>query len=247
MTTIDIILIVFIGLVAIFGFIRGVVSQAMSIVGLVTAYFFSAPLSAHFVKHIASGMGSTESYARPFAVMSAAILIYVACRLLGFAFEKIFISQSDSLKGLNRIGGGFLGAIKGCILLFIAFYILRLVPQDTLEAHAPKVVHSKMYQFFAHNQLFDQKYIDTLAEPVYKSANQLTKPQETQVPQTTDDLIKSITDAKSKKTIEKTESKMNNEELNKILTKQAPKKAVAKKKAKVAPTAPVAEPAPITN
>lgn len=214
MATIDIILIVFVGLLAILGFIRGVVSQAMALVGLVVAYFFAAPLSVHVVAKTASALGSSEAYARPFAVLWAAVMIYIGFRLLGFLFEKIFIDQSTSLKTINRIGGGFLGAVKGCIILMIAFYILKLVPQDALEAHAPKVAQSKMYQFFSKNEFMDPKYIQTLTEPMTKPAQELM--QSAPVSE-----WKSTTDPKSKKTIEKTESNMNNEELTKVLQKNA--------------------------
>lgn len=217
MTPIDFALLSFVALLAIFGFIRGVISQAMSIAGLVAAYFFSVQLSEHVVAKIAEAMGSTQAYARPFAVLWAAILIYIGCRLVGFAIEKVFVNQSDSLKSLNRVGGGFLGAIKGCLVLLIAFYILRLVPQDTLEARAPKIQQSKMYQFFAHNQLFNQEYIDTLAAPVTKSAQDIIQSKEVQ-----QNLPKSVTLPKNKKTIEKTENKMNQEELNKILQQHDP-------------------------
>jgi len=138
MNTIDLILIGFIVLIAILGFIRGVISQAMSVVGLIAAYMFSGRLSEFAVDRIAQEMGSSQSYARPFAILWAAILIYIGCRLIGFGIEKLLVNQSDSLKALNRVGGGFLGAIKGCLILMIGFYILRLVPQEKLEAHAPK-------------------------------------------------------------------------------------------------------------
>lgn len=226
MNPIDIILLAFIGTVAIFGFIRGVISQAMSIVGLVAAYFYSAELSKHMVARLASVMGSTEAYARPFAVLWAAILIYIACRLVGFGVERLLVDRSDSLKSMNRFGGALLGAIKGCLILLVAFYILRLVPQNQMEAHAPKLLQSKMYNFFAKNELFNPDYIDTLVEPVTKSAQEMVKPKE--VPAETP-AIKSVTEPKSKKTVEKTESKMNQAELDKVLQKHAPAKPAKKK------------------
>lgn len=228
MNTIDLILVGFIVLIAILGFIRGVVSQAMSVVGLIAAYVFSAQLSEFAVDRIAQEMGSTQSYARPFAILWAAILIYIGCRLVGFGIEKLLVNQSDSLKALNRIGGGFLGAIKGCLILMIGFYILRLVPQEKLEAHAPKIPQSRMYQFLAKNQFLDTKYIDTLVEPVTKPAQELIE-SKTQAP--VKEPVKSVTHPKSKKVVEKTESKMNNEELNKVLMKHVPAKQPA-----VAPT-----------
>lgn len=228
MNPIDIILVAFIALIAIFGFIRGVISQAMSIVGLVAAYFYSAQVSEHMVAKLASIMGSTQTYARPFSVLWAAILIYIGCRLVGFGVEKLMVDRSDSLKSINRFGGAFLGAIKGCLILLIAFYILRLVPQNQMEAHAPKVLQSRMYQFFAKNDLFDQKYIDTLVEPATKSVQEMVKQKEIKIPT----LPKSVTETKSKKSLEKAEAKMNQEDLNKILQEHlepAPKKSPKKK------------------
>ncbi|MEZ4845512.1 MAG: CvpA family protein [Bdellovibrionota bacterium] len=227
MNPIDIILVAFIGTIAIFGMIRGVVSQAMSITGLAAAYFFSAQLSDHIVAKIASVMGSSEVYARPFAVLWAAILIYIGCRLIGFGIEKLLVDQSDSLKAMNRIGGGVLGAIKGILILILAFYILRLVPQNQMESHAPKVLQSKMYQFFSKNELLNPKYIDTLIEPVTKSAQELVKPAETTVETPAP---KSVTESKSKKTLEKTEAKMNQQQLDQVLQKHTPPAKQPKKK-----------------
>ncbi|MCC7460311.1 MAG: CvpA family protein [Proteobacteria bacterium] len=222
MNPIDIILVAFICLIAIFGFIRGVISQAMSIIGLAVAYFYSADLSVYMVAKFASVMGSSQAYARPFAVLWAAILIYIACRLVGFGIERLLIDRSDSLKSMNRFGGALLGAVKGCLILLLAFYILRLVPQKQMEAHAPKVLQSKLYTFFAKNELFNPDYIDTLVEPVAKSAQEMVKPKEESAVETP--APKSVTESKSKKTVEKTESKMNQAELDKVLQKHAPTK-----------------------
>lgn len=219
MNTIDLTLLIFIGLLATFGFIRGVVSQAMSIVGLVAAYFFATPLSVYIVPKMAVALGSNEAYARPFSVLWSAIIIYIGCRLIGFAVEKILVDQSDSLKMMNRLGGGLLGAIKGCLILLIAFYILRFIPHETLEARAPKISQSQLYQFFSKNQLLDPKYIETLAEPVTKPAQELMEKLPTQAEQP-----KSVTEPKSKKVVEKIEKDMNQVELNKVLQKHAPKK-----------------------
>jgi uncharacterized membrane protein required for colicin V production len=214
--TIDLILVGFVALIAILGFIRGVVSQAMSIFGLIAAYFFSTQLSNFFVDRIAHEFGSSQNYARPFSVLWAAILIYIVCRLIGFAVEKILINQSGSLKTLNRVGGGLLGAVKGCLILIIGFYILRLVPKEKLETHAPRIPQSRMYQFFAKNELLDTKYIDTLVEPVAKPVEEMIHSKTEKLPGQT---AKSVTHPKSKKIVEKTESKMNNEELDKVLMK----------------------------
>lgn len=120
-----------------------------------------------------------------------------------------------------------MGAIKGCLILMIGFYILRLVPQEKLEAHAPKIPQSRMYQFLAKNQFLDTKYIDTLVEPVTKPAQELI---EFKTPAPVKEAVKSVTHPKNKKVIEKTEAKMNNEELNPVM-----KRAAAKNPA-VAPT-----------
>ena len=227
MNPIDIILIAFIGTIAIFGMIRGVVSQAMSIAGLVAAYFFSASLSNHIVAKIASVMGSSEVYARPFAVLWAAILIYIGCRLVGFGIEKLLVDRSDSLKAMNRIGGGVLGAVKGMLILILAFYILRLVPQNQMEVHAPKILQSKGYQLFAKNELLDPKYIETLTEPVTKSAQEMVKPKEPQTPAS-----QSVTESKSRKAVEKTEAKMNQQQLDQVLQKHTQQTQAAKKSKK---------------
>lgn len=217
MNTIDAILLGFVGLIAIFGFIRGMVSQAMAIVGLVVAYFFSGELSVHMVDQMAHALGSSQAYAKPFAVLWSAVLIYIGCRLIGFALEKILVDHSGSLKFLNRLGGGVLGAIKGCLILMMAFYILKLVPPKQLEVHAPKIVQSQLYQFLSHNSLMNPEYIETLVDPITKPAQEFLQP-------------KSVTDPKDQKNLEKNESKMNNDALNNVLQKHVPKTLPKKNK-----------------
>jgi len=222
MNTIDAIFLGFVVLIAVLGFVRGVVSQAMSIVGLIAAYVFSEQLSVYGVEKIALAMGSSQEYAKPFAVLWAAVMIFIACRLFGYLVEKFLVDQNDSLKMMNRIGGGFLGAIKGCLILIIAFYILRLIPQDKLEAHAPKITQSQAYQFLSKNHFVDPKYIQTLVEPVTKPAKEMI--------QSKPEVKEAKSDPKNKKTLEKTEGKMSDEALSKELMKHTPVKSNLKKK-----------------
>lgn len=213
--TIDIVLISFIGLFAVWGFIRGVVSQAMSIVALVAVYFFSTPLSKHIVAKAADFLGSSSAYAKPFAVLWSAIMIFIACKLMGFLIERLLVDQSESLKSLNRIGGGFLGIVKGLCVLVIAFYILLLVPQESLKAKAPKISESKIYQFISAHQLLDPKYIETVVEPITKPTTDFIHENlQHNVPQ-------SVTNPANQKKIEKTENDMNDKELQEVLGKHA--------------------------
>ena len=99
----------------------------------------------------------------------------------------------------------------------MAFYILKLVPPKQLEAHAPKIVQSQLYQFLSHNSLMNPEYIETLVDPITKPAQEFLQP-------------KSVTDPKDQKNLEKNESKMNNDALNNVLQKHVPKTLPKKNK-----------------
>lgn len=227
LNTIDIVLLIFVGLFAIWGFIRGWVSQAMSIIALIAVYCFSVPLSTHVIGKAADFLGSSSAYARPFAVLWSAIMIFIACKLIGFLIERLVVDQNESLKSLNRFGGGFLGIVKGLCVLIIGFYILLLVPQETLKSRAPKISESKIYQFISANQLLDPKYIETVIEPITKPTKDfLNEGLPTKVPQ-------SVTNPANQKKIEKTESDMDDKELQEVLGKHA--QPTAKKSAPAKP------------
>ena len=224
MNTIDIILLTIVLLFGIWGFIRGAFSQAVSIVALIAVYFFSVPLSLKILPKAADFLGSSSAYARPFAVLWSAIMIFIAFKLAGFLIERVFIDQSDALKLMNRFFGGILGLVKGACVLIIAFYILLLVPKETLRTRAPKMMSSRIYQGLSSHQILDPKYIDTLVEPV-------TNPIKSINPELAKEIQESVTKAgTNKKALEKREGDMDDKELQEILGKQAPQKPTAKAK-----------------
>jgi uncharacterized membrane protein required for colicin V production len=218
---VDTILLIFIGLFILFGFFRGVVSQLAAIAGFIAAYYFSKPASVFLDEPVSKNLGSTQVYGKPFSILIAGFLIYLACRVLGFIFEKVFINRDESLKSINRVGGAFFGGIKGCCILLIVFFLLKLVPEDVLKARAPKLAQSEIYQFIQEHPFLDEKYLETLREPLPQPI--ATPPKEEVKPSV-------ILNEKAGKVVKKAESKISNESLTKELEKHTETKKPMKKK-----------------
>lgn len=195
---------VIIALFAFFGFLRGVISQIMAIVGFAGVFLFAKPFSEKLDVHVVEFLGSPKPYAKTIALLWAAFIIYVGCRLFGYFIEKIFIKQSTPLKSINRIGGGFLGAIKGLCIVIVVFYLLYLIPREILDKSAPKVRQSRIYQLMATHPVFERSYLESLMSPISR---------------TTQDQIQSLMKTedpaffKQMQNAQKAESKMNEKEL----------------------------------
>ncbi len=125
--TLDIIILVIIGLTTAFGIWRGMVNQVFSIAGIVGGYFaavkYYAPLAAHMT-FMDAGVAKIVSF----------ILIFILCIIIAMIVAWL-VGKFFKLPGLgiiNSLGGGAVGFIKGFLIVaLMAIFLIAILPHDS--------------------------------------------------------------------------------------------------------------------
>jgi membrane protein required for colicin V production len=145
LTGLDILVLLIVGAAAVFGFMRGFVSETMSLAAWVLAILavklLHQPVAAALVDPIGTDTGASVL---AFAVIFG--LTFFVVRLLG---NKLGSASRRSLLGpLDRLLGFGFGAVKGIIVATLAFLFASLV-FDTLHGAAqprpPWMTKSRTY------------------------------------------------------------------------------------------------------
>lgn len=123
MTGFDIAVLLFVGLGAITGFVRGFVQEILALGAWIFAIFairmLHTPLTAWLEPHIGTGSG-------------AAVLAFALLLLVPFAVVKLVarwagnMSRSSVLGPIDRVLGFGFGAVKGIIIVVLGFSVLVL-------------------------------------------------------------------------------------------------------------------------
>lgn len=158
---IDLIVLGLVAVAVVFGLIRGVISQIMGIAGLVAAYFLAPPGGRAIAGAVAHQLGSSKFMAEKASIFFVGLAVYIGCRLIGFAAEKLFVNRVKEFKSLNRIGGAVLGGAKAAAILAVLFCFLALIPQSEVRSWFPKVLGSWSYRLAArYNPMGKQTVLD---------------------------------------------------------------------------------------
>lgn len=146
MTGFDIAVMLFVGLGAITGFIRGFVQEILALGAWLFAIFairmLHAPLTAGLEPHIGTGSG-------------AAVLAFALLLLVPFAVVKLVAkwagskSRASILGPIDRVLGFGFGAVKGVIIVVLGFAVLVL-GYDTIWGVAGRpdwITRARTYPF----------------------------------------------------------------------------------------------------
>lgn len=143
MTTIDIIILVVIGVGVIQGLMKGFVKQLASIVGLIAGLLVARALFASVAEKLAPVLGTSTVIAQ----ILAFVLIWVAVPL-GFVLAASFLTKAlDAVRlgWLNRWLGSGLGALKYMILIGLAIHVLEYIDPKDEMIDATKKQESVLY------------------------------------------------------------------------------------------------------
>jgi len=117
--TFDIIVLAVIGILTIIGLWKGMVRQIFGLLGVIAGYMlamrFYQPCSK-FLTDIHPGAAKAISF---IAIFLACILV---AHLIAWGIGRFFAVAK--LGFLNRIGGGLLGFLKGCIIVSVGVMVL---------------------------------------------------------------------------------------------------------------------------
>jgi membrane protein required for colicin V production len=146
MTGFDIAVLLLVGLGAITGFIRGFVEEVLALLAwifsLVAIHYLHTPITAFLVPRIGTSSGA--------AVLAFAILLlipYAAVKLLGNWLGRA--SRNSVLGPIDRVIGFGFGAVKGILIVVVAFSVLVL-GYDTVWGPGGRpdwIKQARSYQF----------------------------------------------------------------------------------------------------
>jgi len=119
MSVFDIIVIAVIGILTIIGFWKGMVKQAFGLLGVIAGCILATRFYQPCSKFLTSTNPGTAKVISFIAIFFACVLVV---NLIGWGIGRLF--TVSKLGFLNRIGGGLLGFLKGCIIVSIAVIVL---------------------------------------------------------------------------------------------------------------------------
>jgi membrane protein required for colicin V production len=117
---VDIVVLVVVGALVFFGLWRGLARQVVGIAGIAAGYIVATslygPLSAKFLSGFRPATGHVIGF----------LAVFFAC-IVGVSIIGWIAGISRGIAGpgiLSRIGGGILGAVKGCLIVSIAVVMM---------------------------------------------------------------------------------------------------------------------------
>jgi membrane protein required for colicin V production len=129
MAPVDIFFIVLILVAGIRGYIRGFITEVLSVAGpllaLLAGIFFSKPLS-HLITPLGGGGGAIGNQIISF------LIIFIVVYLVIFLVQKLLhgLVEKMHLVGADRALGVILGLIEGLTVSFVITIILLVIPLD---------------------------------------------------------------------------------------------------------------------
>jgi membrane protein required for colicin V production len=138
MSSFDIIVLVVVGTLTIIGFYNGMVRQLFGLAGFVAGYILA-------MRYYQQCSGFLTSFHPGTARAISFIAIFLACilaaHIIGWLVGRFF--NISGLGFLNRIGGGFLGFLKGCLI--VSLIVLVVTASDSAKSSFFKKSHTVKY------------------------------------------------------------------------------------------------------
>lgn len=122
LTAVDYIIMVSVFACAIFGAIKGFVTQIVSIVSLILGVWCACKFSEFISKYIREWFSIGDSVVYIISFIAILIVVIIICHFLGKGIEKIV--NLTMLNWLNRLLGFIFAAAKILIILAVAAYII---------------------------------------------------------------------------------------------------------------------------
>jgi membrane protein required for colicin V production len=123
----DIIVIATVVILTIMGFWKGMLRQIFGLLGIIAGYLLAMRFYEPLAKYMPDIHLSTAKGGSFIAILLASMLI---ASILGWAAGSL--SEAAKLGTFNRIGGGILGFVKGCIIVCVAVMVLEVFfPADS--------------------------------------------------------------------------------------------------------------------
>lgn len=143
MTTIDIIILVLLGIGLVSGFMRGFLKQLASIVGLIAGLLVARALFVMVGEKLAPQIGVSVTMAQVISFVA----IWVAIPLVLYIVASMLTKALDAvhLGGINRIFGALLGVLVSMLWIGLLIHVLQYIDSDNVLISETKKEASLLY------------------------------------------------------------------------------------------------------
>ncbi len=165
--TVDVIAIFLFGLAAFLGWRSGALTQLGRVAAAVLAVV-GAPYGAVVVREVAFADSQWSAPAiEASSLFMAGVLIYLAVAITGWLVVRAMRAASDGLSKLDRLGGSFIGGLKGLVLVYfvLTVFVLLQVPAENLDpSNAMKLRGGHLTEFVKEHNVLAPWQLPELAE-----------------------------------------------------------------------------------
>lgn len=116
----DVIVMAAVGVLTLLGLWKGLVRQVVGLVGIAAGYVLAVKFSGPLAVKLLSRFHPVTGHVIGFLAIFLACVI--AASLVGWTIGRLM--SSAGLGILNRIGGGLLGGVKGCVIVAVVTMLL---------------------------------------------------------------------------------------------------------------------------
>lgn len=127
MTTFDTLVILTLGISFVYSIFRGMIKEIFSILSLVVGYVAAVKYNGEAALHLQPYIDN-ESIARVVAFIGIYLIASLVVSVVGFLVRKL-LHKSDALSLLDRLIGGFIGILKGGVLVALILVPLQWFPE----------------------------------------------------------------------------------------------------------------------
>lgn len=143
MTTIDIIILVLLGIGAVVGFMEGFLKQLASVVGLVAGLLVARALFVMVGEKLAPQIGTSVTVAQiiSFVAIWVAIplILHIVASMLTKALEVVYLG------GINRLFGALFGLLVSLLWIGLSIHVLQYIDSENALISQTKKEASLLY------------------------------------------------------------------------------------------------------
>lgn len=144
MTTLDIILLVLIGIGAVLGFMKGFLRQLAGLLGLVAGLLVAKALYVHVADEVFSQVTDSVGLARGLAFVSIWLLVPLLFLLVASLLTRAM--EAVSLGWLNRLLGAALGAAKYALAISLLLMVVDHFDTESVLISRAQKATSVLYK-----------------------------------------------------------------------------------------------------
>ena len=155
MEIIDIIILIFAGLMVILGFRKGLIISLATLVALVLGIYLAVHFSNFAADFLKSNFDTSATYLPVLSFSITFLVVLIGVLFLGKLIEKVV--KTVGLGFLNHLTGAILGLVKSVLILSVAFWVIAMAdPGEKLIT--PKAKHGSL--FYKHIEPIVPKLIE---------------------------------------------------------------------------------------